>query len=213
MSETFSNILAAVEAVKRGDMVLVCDDENRENEGDIIIAAEKITPDHINFMMTHARGLICLPMSTHMLDRLGIPMMVGSHANKSQYETAFTVSIDAATGVTTGVSAHDRAHTTLTAIHPNTTSADLTMPGHMFPLRARDNGVLERAGHTEASIDLAKLAGCSAAAVICEIMAENGRSANREELAAFAKKHRIPMIDIHTLIAYRKAQVKNTTAI
>jgi 3,4-dihydroxy 2-butanone 4-phosphate synthase/GTP cyclohydrolase II len=197
----FASIDDAVEAFRRGDMIIVVDDEDRENEGDLTIAAEKITPEIINFMATHARGLICMPMTGQRLDELEIPLIVGK--NTTTFETAFTVPIDAKHGVTTGISASDRAHTILTAIHPKTTATDLARPGHMLPLRARDGGVLVRAGQTEAAVDLARLAGLYPAGVICEIQNKDGSMSRVPELTRFAKKHKLLMITIADLIRYR----------
>jgi 3,4-dihydroxy 2-butanone 4-phosphate synthase/GTP cyclohydrolase II len=197
----FASIDDAVEAFRRGDMIIVVEDEDRENEGDLTIAAEKITPEIINFMATHARGLICMPMTGQRLDELEIPLIVGK--NTTTFETAFTVPIDAKHGVTTGISASDRAHTILTAIHPKTTATDLARPGHMLPLRARDGGVLVRAGQTEAAVDLARLAGLYPAGVICEIQNKDGSMSRVPELTRFAKKHKLLMITIADLIRYR----------
>jgi 3,4-dihydroxy 2-butanone 4-phosphate synthase/GTP cyclohydrolase II len=197
----FASIDDAVDAVRRGEMVIVVDDEDRENEGDLTIAAEKITPDVINFMATHGRGLICMPMTGERLDQLEIPLMVGK--NTTQFETAFTVPIDAKNGVTTGISAADRAATVVAAIDPKTTATDLARPGHMFPLRARDGGVLVRTGQTEAAVDLATMAGLYPAGVICEIMGREGKMARVPELTRFAKKHKLLMITIADLVRYR----------
>src|SRR5215831_1786462 len=170
----FATIEEAIADIQEGRMVIIVDDEDRENEGDLMIAAEKVTPETINFMAMHGRGLICLPMTGHRLDELHIPLMVSDHTNTSPYGTAFCVSIEAKRNVSTGISAFDRAETILTAIDPKTRPADLARPGHIFPLRARDGGVLVRAGQTEASVDLAKIAGLMPAAVICEIMKDDG---------------------------------------
>ena len=184
-------------------MVIVVDDEDRENEGDLTIAAEKVTPEAINFMMTQGRGLICLPMTGERLDALDIPLQVPSGRNTTPYETAFCVGIEARRGVTTGISAADRATTILTAIHKKTKPSDLARPGHVLPLRARDGGVLVRAGQTEAAIDLARAAGLYPAGVICEIAKADGSMARVPELARFAKRHRLPMITVADLIRYR----------
>src|SRR5512145_2493389 len=197
----FAPIEAAIEAIRRGQMVIVVDDEDRENEGDLTIAAEKITPDAINFMATHGRGLICMPMTEERLDELEIPLMVGK--NTTPLHTAFTVSIEARKGVSTGISAADRAATVLTAIHPTTKPSDLARPGHMLPLRARQGGVLVRAGQTEAAVDLARIAGLYPAGVICEIMNKDGSMSRVPELTRFAKRHALPMITIKDLIKYR----------
>jgi 3,4-dihydroxy 2-butanone 4-phosphate synthase/GTP cyclohydrolase II len=197
----FASIDDAVDAIRRGEMVIVVDDEDRENEGDLTIAAEKVTPEIINFMATHARGLICLPLTGERLDQLEIPLMVGK--NTTTFETAFTVPIDAKQGVTTGISASDRARTILAAIDPRTTATDLARPGHMFPLRAREGGVLVRAGQTEAAVDLARLAGLYPAGVICEITNRDGTMARVAQLTRFARKHKLLMITIADLIRYR----------
>lgn len=196
-----NKIEEALADIKAGRMVIVVDDEDRENEGDLIIAAEKVNAEHINFMIKHCSGIICLPMLGSDIDRLGIPMMT-TH-NTSKFGTPFTVAIEAATGVTTGVSAADRAHTIKVAIDPKSTSADIAMPGHMYPLRAKDGGVLVRAGHTEAAIDLARLAGCRPAGVLCEVMNTDGTMARLPDLRIFAKEHDLKIISITDLIAYR----------
>ncbi len=197
----FASIEEAVEDIRQGRIVIVVDDEDRENEGDLTIAAEKVTPEAINFMAKHGRGLICLAMTGERLDELHIPLMVGQNALK--YGTAFTVSIEARRGVTTGISAADRATTILTAVNPASTAADLIRPGHVFPLRARTGGVLARAGQTEAAVDLARLAGLSQAGVICEVMKDDGTMARVPELMAFARTHGLNMITVADLIAFR----------
>jgi len=191
----------AIADLKAGRMVILVDDEDRENEGDIVIAAEKVTPEAINFMATHARGLICLSLTAAQVERLGLPMMATN--NKSAYETAFTVSIEAREGVTTGISAADRAHTTLVAIDPEVSPRDIVTPGHVFPLQARDGGVLERVGQTEGSVDLARMAGLTPAGVICEIMNEDGTMARLPDLEVFGKKHGIRIVAVADLIKYR----------
>ncbi len=198
---SLNTVEEAIEAIRRGEMVIVVDDEDRENEGDLVLAAEKVTPEKINFMAKHARGLICVPMTEERLQELGLPLMVPSdpHANTC----AFTVSVDARHGISTGISAYDRAHTIKTLIDPATRPEDLIKPGHVFPLRARPGGVLQRAGHTEASVDLARLAGLYPAAVICEIMNEDGTMARLPQLLEFAKKHHLKIISIADLIRYR----------
>jgi 3,4-dihydroxy 2-butanone 4-phosphate synthase / GTP cyclohydrolase II len=197
----FAPIDDAIEAIRRGEIVIVADDEGRENEGDLTIAAEKVTADAINFMATHGRGLICMPMTGGRLDELEIPLQVDK--NTTPLNTAFTVSIEARRGVSSGISAADRAATVKAAIHPHTKPGDLARPGHMFPLRARDGGVLVRAGHTEAAVDLARIAGLYPAGVICEIMSKDGTMARVPELARFAKKHKLLMITVADLIRYR----------
>ena len=197
----FARAEDAIEAIRQGRMVIVVDDEDRENEGDLTIAAEKVTPEAINFMARHGRGLICMPMTAERLEELDIPLMV--QQNSSRFETAFCVSIEAKAKTSTGISAADRAATVLAAIDPATTPNDLSRPGHMFPLRARTGGVLVRAGQTEAAVDLARIAGLYPAGVICEIMNEDGTMARVPELAKFARKHRLLMITIADLIKYR----------
>lgn len=197
----FSKIEDAIEDIRQGKMILVVDDENRENEGDLVIAADKITPEAINFMAVHARGLICLPMDSARLDKLQLGQMVAN--NTDNHETAFTVSIDAF-DTETGISAYERARTVEVAIHPDTKPADLRRPGHIFPLRAVEGGVLRRTGHTEAAVDLAVMAGFSPAGVICEVMKDDGHMARVPELMEFAEKHQMKLITIKDLIAYRK---------
>ncbi len=190
-----------IEDIQAGKMVILMDDEDRENEGDLVCAAEKITPEIINFMAKHARGLICLSLDSSILDRLQIPMMV-KH-NGSKFGTAFSVSIEARTGVTTGISAADRAQTIRVATDPKSTAADLVMPGHIFPLRAEPGGVLKRAGQTEGSVDLSRLAGLQPAGVICEIMNDDGTMSRRDELLKFGHTHGIRVGTIADLIRYR----------
>ncbi len=197
----FASIEDAVAAFKAGQMIIVVDDEDRENEGDLTIAAEKVTPEAINFMARYGRGLICLSMTPERLDELEVPLMVSQ--NTSRFETAFCVPIEAKGRTTTGISAQDRAATVLTAIDPATKPHDLARPGHMFPLRARSGGVMERAGQTEAAVDMARIAGLYPAGVICEIMNEDGTMARLPELSKFAKKHGLLMITIADLIKYR----------
>ena len=200
-SEEFAPIEDAIAAIRAGEMVIVADDEDRENEGDLTMAAEKITPEAINFMAKYGRGLICLAMTPERLDELEIPLMVAK--NSSRFETAFCVSIEARERTTTGISAADRAATVLAAMDPATKPADLIRPGHMFPLRARNAGVLARAGQTEAAVDLARLAGLHPAGVICEIMSEDGTMARVPELRQFAMRHNIKLITVADLITYR----------
>jgi 3,4-dihydroxy 2-butanone 4-phosphate synthase/GTP cyclohydrolase II len=191
----------ALEALQNGRMVILVDDEDRENEGDLVLPAEFVTPDAINFMATHARGLICLSLEASRVEHLELPMMTAQ--NRSPKQTAFTVSIEAREGVTTGISAHDRAHTIRVAVAADAKASDLISPGHIFPLRAVDGGVLVRAGHTEGSIDLMKLAGLRPAAVICEIMKDDGTMARLADLRTFAEKHGIPITSIKDVIATR----------
>jgi len=197
----FARIEDAVAAIRAGKMVIVVDDEDRENEGDLTIAAEKVTPEAINFMARHGRGLICLSMTPERLDELEIPLMVSQ--NTSRFETAFCVPIEAKGRTTTGISAADRAMTALTAIDPATKPSDLARPGHMFPLRSRTGGVMVRAGQTEAAVDLARIAGLYPAGVICEVMNEDGTMARVPQLAKFARKHGLLLITIADLIKYR----------
>jgi 3,4-dihydroxy 2-butanone 4-phosphate synthase / GTP cyclohydrolase II len=199
----FSTIPEAVEDIRGGRMVVVADDEDRENEGDLTIAAEKITPDVVNFMARHGRGLICLPMTGERLDELRIPLMVQDEENSAKFGTAFCVPVEAKQGTTTGISAADRARTVQVAIDPRTRPADLARPGHMFPLRAVEGGVLVRAGQTEAAVDLARMAGLYPAGVICEIMDDDGTMARGPRLERFCQEHGLRMITIKDLIQYR----------
>ncbi len=196
-----SSISEAIEDIKAGKFIIIVDDESRENEGDLAIAAEKVTPEAINFMAKHGRGLICLPITGQRLDELGIPLMVTN--NTSRYSTAFTVSIEAKDKVTTGISAFDRAQTIKTVLDPNTKPSDIAQPGHIFPIRAKGGGVLVRAGHSEAITDLARLAGVYPAGVICEVMDEDGTMARLSQLEAVASKFDLKIITIVDLIAYR----------
>ncbi|MGI8638989.1 MAG: 3,4-dihydroxy-2-butanone-4-phosphate synthase [Pyrinomonadaceae bacterium] len=198
---SFSTIEAAAADIQNGKMIIIVDDEDRENEGDLVCAAEKITPEIINFMITHARGLICLPLTEERCDELHLPPQTSE--NTSSMGTAFTISIEARTGVTTGISAADRAKTILTAVHSDTKPADLARPGHIFPLRAKRGGVLVRVGQTEASVDIARIAGLNPSAVICEIMNEDGTMARLPELKTFAEKHKLKIISVANLVRYR----------
>src|SRR5436189_387064 len=197
----FVSVPEAIEEIRAGRILVVVDDEDRENEGDLTIAAEKVTPEIINCMPTHGRGLICLPLTAERCDYLRLPLM--SPFNTSNFGTAFCESIDAREGVTTGISAADRTRTILQAIDPECRPADLARPGHMFPLRAREGGVLVRAGQTEASVDLARLAGLTPAGVICEIMNDDGTMARVPELREFCARHGLKMISVAELIRYR----------
>lgn len=199
----FNSIEEIIEDVRHGKMVILVDDEERENEGDLILASEHVTPQAINFMATEARGLICLSMSPEQIQRLALPLMVRDDLNESPNKTAFTVSIEASSGVTTGISAQDRAHTVRVASNPLAQPHHVHTPGHIFPIRAQRGGVLRRAGHTEASVDLAKLANLNPSAVICEIMNPDGSMARVPELTLFAKKHGIKIGTIVDLIEYR----------
>lgn len=202
LDEPSERLIRALEAVRAGRMVIMVDDEDRENEGDLVMAAEFITPPAVNFMITHARGLVCLPLTAERVEQLGLDMMVQQHHNTARYGTAFTVSIEAREGVSTGISAADRARTILVATAEGAQPCDIATPGHVFPLRAARGGVLERVGHTEGSIDLLRLAGLKPAAVICEILNEDGTMARRPELDIFATKHNIPIISIAELVSW-----------
>ncbi|HKQ70129.1 MAG TPA: 3,4-dihydroxy-2-butanone-4-phosphate synthase [Polyangiaceae bacterium] len=193
----------ALDEIRAGKMVILVDDEDRENEGDLTMAADKVTPEAINFMAVHGRGLICLALSEEVVDRLELPMMQAPGRSGPPLGTAFTVSVEARTGVTTGISAADRAHTIRTAVHPNAKPEDLVTPGHIFPLRARRGGVLVRTGQTEGSVDLARLAGCSQAGVICEIMNDDGTMARKPDLERFAERHGLLIVKVADLIQYR----------
>lgn len=198
-----SEVKELIKDIKNGKMVILVDDEDRENEGDLVVAAEFVTPEMINFMAKHGRGLICLSLDGSIVDRLKLPMM--TEENKSQFGTAFTVSIEAAEGVTTGISAHDRATTILAAINDNARPSDIVTPGHVFPLRACKGGVLKRAGQTEGSVDLSRMAGLRPAAVICEIMKDDGTMARLDDLVEFSKTHGIRIGTIADIIKYRMA--------
>ncbi len=202
----FATIPEVIEDIRNGKLIIVVDDEGRENEGDLLMAAEKVTPEAVNFMVRHARGLVCAPMTGERLDELKIPMMVNE--NTSAHCTAFTVSVEAKHNVTTGISAHDRAHTVKVLVDPASKPGDIVHPGHIFPLRARDGGVLVRAGHTEAAVDMARLAGLYPAGVICEIMNEDGSMARLGELENFATAHNLKIASIADLIAYRRRHEK-----
>lgn len=195
------NVPEAIEFIRQGKMIIIVDDEDRENEGDLMIASDKVTPEAINFMALHARGLICVSLSEERSAQLELPLMV--RENTSHFETPFTVSVDARKNTTTGISAFDRAETVKCLIHPATLPEDLVKPGHIFPLRARNGGVLVRAGQTEASLDLAKIAGLTPSGVICEIMNDNGTMARMPELRKFSEKFTIPIITIEEIIKYR----------
>src|SRR4051812_46871967 len=207
-SETFQfdTIDDVVSDIAKGKLVIVTDDADRENEGDLVMAAEKATAKTVNFMATHGRGLICVPISNERAEQLGLQRMVAQ--NREMYRTDFTVSVDAAHGVTTGISAHDRAATITTIANPKSVPEDLVQPGHVFPLRAKDGGVLRRAGHTEASVDLARLAGLEPAGVLCEILHDDGTMARLPELMEFRKKHGLRICTIQSLIAHRRKREK-----
>ncbi|MGH1367222.1 MAG: 3,4-dihydroxy-2-butanone-4-phosphate synthase [Maritimibacter sp.] len=200
-AEVISPIEDIIEDARNGRMFILVDHEDRENEGDLVIPSQMATPDAINFMATHGRGLICLTLTSERIDALGLPLMASQ--NSSRHETAFTTSIEAREGVTTGISAHDRARTVAVAIDQGKGAADIATPGHVFPLRARDGGVLVRAGHTEAGVDIARLAGLNPSSVICEIMNDDGTMARLPDLIGFAQKHGLKIGTISDLIAYR----------
>jgi 3,4-dihydroxy 2-butanone 4-phosphate synthase/GTP cyclohydrolase II len=201
MEPVFDSIEQAIKEIKKGHFVILVDDEDRENEGDLVMAAEKVTPQAINFMATHARGLICLALTPERVEDLQLPPQ--THENTAPFGTAFTVSIDARKDITTGISAADRATTIRVAVDPRSKPGDLARPGHVFPLKAQKGGVLKRAGQTEGSVDLARLSGFSAAGVLCEIMNEDGTMARVPELAQFARRHGLKMVTIKSLIEYR----------
>jgi 3,4-dihydroxy 2-butanone 4-phosphate synthase/GTP cyclohydrolase II len=203
-----ASVEAALEDIRAGRMVILVDDADRENEGDLCIAAERVTPDAINFMARYGRGLICLSLTEEQLDRLNLGMMVPDWENTSGFGTAFTVSIEAREGVTTGISAADRAHTVKTAIADGARPTDLVRPGHIFPLRARPGGVLRRVGQTEGSVDLARLAGLKPAGVICEIMNDDGSMARMQDLVEFGRRHEIKIVTIADLVQYRLRKEK-----
>ncbi|MBL6860991.1 MAG: 3,4-dihydroxy-2-butanone-4-phosphate synthase [Candidatus Pelagibacter bacterium] len=197
----FSKISSIIQDAKKGKMFILVDDKNRENEGDLIIPASKCSSKSINFMAKHGRGLICLALTKKQIDNLKLPLM--SPNNKSRMQTAFTISIEAKKGITTGISAQDRSKTIKTAINPKVKKSDIVSPGHVFPLVARNGGVLERAGHTEASVDISKLSNLNPSSVICEVMNEDGRMARLNDLHKFSKKHKIKLASIEDLISYR----------
>ena len=205
-TSVFSTVEEALEEIRQGRMVVVCDDEDRENEGDLTMAAQFVTPQAINFMATHGRGLICLSLTSERCDELGLDLMAAK--NESPFETPFTVSIEAAEGVTTGISAADRARTIQVAIDPDSTPRDVVQPGHVFPLKSKPGGVLERTGQTEAAVDLARLAGLNPSGVICEIMNEDGTMARVPDLVPYCRQHGLKMITVADLIAYRRRHDK-----
>jgi 3,4-dihydroxy 2-butanone 4-phosphate synthase/GTP cyclohydrolase II len=202
----FATIEEAIEDIRAGKMVVVCDAEDRENEGDLTLAAQFATPEAINFMAKEARGLICLALTPERCDELGLDLMAAK--NESPFQTAFTVSVEAREGVTTGISAHDRAHTIQVAIDPKSTPRDLVQPGHIFPLKAKAGGVLERTGQTEAAVDLARLAGLTPAGVICEVMNDDGTMARVPDLTSYCQEHGLKMVTVADLIAYRRRHDK-----
>ncbi|HEV2821070.1 MAG TPA: bifunctional 3,4-dihydroxy-2-butanone-4-phosphate synthase/GTP cyclohydrolase II [Solirubrobacteraceae bacterium] len=202
----FATVEEALDDIRAGRLVVVVDDEDRENEGDLTMAAQFATPEAVNFMATHGRGLICLALTPDRCDELDLDLMPAK--NESAFETAFTISVEAREGVTTGISAPDRARTIQVAVDPRSTPRDLVQPGHVFPLKAKEGGVLERTGHTEAAVDLARLAGLNPAGVICEIMADDGHMAVGDELVAYCERHGLKMVTIADLIAYRRLHDK-----
>src|SRR6201991_1442818 len=206
MTKPFATVEEALEEIRAGHMVVVCDDEDRENEGDLTLAAQFATPEAINFMAKEGRGLICLALTPERCDELGLDLMAAK--NESPFETAFTVSIEARDGVTTGISAADRARTVQVAIDPGSAPRDLVQPGHIFPLKAKPGGVLERTGQTEAAVDLARLAGLNPAGVICEVMNDDGTMARVPDLIPYCERHGLKMITVADLIAYRRKHDK-----
>src|SRR3954471_129091 len=206
MKQTFNSIESVIADLQKGKMVIVVDDADRENEGDLIMAAEFVTAATVNFMAKYGRGLICAPTISERLQQLGIERMV--QQNRETFKTDFQISVDAAKGITTGISAADRAETIRIMADPTATPEDLVQPGHVFPLRARPGGVLQRAGHTEAAVDLARLAGCRPIAVICEIMSEDGSMARLPELLKFARRRRLKIATIADLIEFRRTREK-----
>src|SRR6184192_3327206 len=206
MSHRFNSIESIVSDLQAGKMVIVVDDADRENEGDLIMAAQFVTPEAVNFMAKHGRGLICVPTISERLQQLGIERMV--QQNRETFKTDFQISVDAAHGITTGISAADRAQTIKIMADPTAVPEDLVQPGHVFPLRARPGGVLQRAGHTEAAVDLVKLAGCRPIGVICEIMSDDGSMARLPELIKIAEKHRLKVCTIADLIQFRRTREK-----
>ena len=205
-----ASVPEAIAAFKTGETVIIVDDEHRENEGDLAIAADFVTPEAVNFFAKEGRGLICCAMAPKLIDKFALPQMVPPAENNSGFGTPFTVSVEAAEGVTTGISAFDRAHTIRTLIDSKATRADIVMPGHTFPLRAREDGVLERDGQTEASVDLAKLAGLTPAAMICEVMNDDGSMARLPDLEEFAKIHGLKIVSVKALQDYRRATEDNS---
>lgn len=204
-----ASVPEAVAAFKTGEIVIIVDDEDRENEGDLAIAGDFVTPEAVNFFAKEGRGLICCAMAPALIDKFGLPLMVPREDNGSGFGTAFTISVEAAKGVTTGISAHDRAHTIRTMIDPASRPNDIVMPGHTFPLRASEGGVLERDGQTEASVDLAALAGLTPAAMICEVMNDDGTMARLPDLENFAARHNFKIISVKALQDFRRASERD----
>lgn len=204
-----ASVRETLAAFKTGETVIIVDDEDRENEGDLAIAADFVTPEAVNFFAKEGRGLICCAMAGHLIDKFGLELMVPKEDNRSGFGTAFTVSVEAAEGVSTGISAFDRSHTIRTLIDPQSTTSDIVTPGHTFPLRADDGGVLARGGQTEASVDLAKLAGLTPAAMICEVMRDDGEMARLPDLEVFAARHEMKIISVKALQDYQRALSEN----
>ena len=200
-----SPIEEAIDAYRNGEIVIIVDDEDRENEGDLTIAADFVTPEAVNFFAKEGRGLICCALSASIVDKFALPLMVPDQDNRSGFGTRFTLSVEAAEGVTTGISAHDRAHTIRTLIDPKATQADIVTPGHTFPLRAKEGGVLERDGQTEACVDMSILAGLTPAAMLCEVMNDDGTMARLPDLEVFAAKHGLKIISVEAIAKYRRA--------
>ena len=203
MNHSVNRVIQAIEAIRSGQMVILVDDEDRENEGDLTMAAEKVTPEAVNFMATYGRGLICLALDENLIEKLKLPMMVRN--NEATLETAFTISIEARRGVTTGISARDRATTIRTAIAEDAQADDLVSPGHVFPLRARPGGVLVRTGQTEGSVDLARLAGLKPFGVLCELTNPDGTMARLPDITDFGRRHDLPVMTVNDLVTYRLA--------
>ena len=210
-SSPFARIEDAVAAVRDGRMIIIVDDADRENEGDLMIAAEKVTPEAINFMARYGRGLICLSLTPGRCDELGLDLMAAK--NESPFQTPFTVSIEAATGVTTGISAADRARTIQVAVDPAAGAGDLVRPGHVFPLRARPRGVLERRGQTEAAVDLTRLAGLTPGGVLCEVMNDDGTMARGPQLRAFSRRHTLPVVTVDEIATYLRTSAPAISAV
>ena len=202
---TLASVVEAINAYKAGKIVIIVDDESRENEGDLAVAADFVTPEMVNFFAKEGRGLICCALAPSIIDRLGLPLMVPDQDNGSGFGTRFTVSVEAAEGVTTGISAADRAHTINVLASPDTKPRDIVAPGHMFPLRAKEGGVLERDGQTEACVDLAKLAGLTPAAMLCEVMNDDGTMARLPDLEVFAEKHGLLITSVAAIAEHRRA--------
>jgi 3,4-dihydroxy 2-butanone 4-phosphate synthase/GTP cyclohydrolase II len=214
MTDNISTITEALADFRAGRPIVVVDDEDRENEGDVVVAAEHTSPELVNFLIREARGLVCIAMTSEDIDRLGIPMMVPRGRNGSRFGSPFTNSVDASVGITTGISAHERARTIHVLADPASGEEDIVMPGHIFPLKAHDAGVLGRRGHTEAGVDLARLAGLRPAAVLCEIVADDGTMARRTDLEAFARKHRLKTVTIEAIARYRlEHEVKDSVVL